>query len=97
MMECRKWFSNLSMLINYFFYSSKQVIKKKCDIDIRKDLYSTIMISGGTSMLPGFPSRLENDINRIYNNTILKGAKRETEKKIKINIIVKIIFVSVKN
>ncbi len=65
-----------------------KINNQKCDIDIRKDLYNAIMISGGTSMLPGFPSRLENDINRLYNNTILKGAKRDADKTIKIHIIV---------
>ena len=30
----------------------------KCDIDIRKDLYSNIVMSGGTTMYPGIPERL---------------------------------------
>ena len=25
----------------------------KCDVDIRKDLYSNIVMSGGTTMFPG--------------------------------------------
>jgi len=33
-----------------------------CDVDIRRALYGNIMISGGTTMFPGFPTRLENDI-----------------------------------
>jgi len=30
----------------------------KCDIDIRKDLYSNIVLSGGTSMFPGLADRM---------------------------------------
>ncbi len=30
----------------------------KCDVDIRKDLYSNIVMSGGTTMFPGIPERL---------------------------------------
>ena len=35
---------------------------QKCDIDIRKDLYKNIVLSGGTSMLEGLPERLEKEI-----------------------------------
>ncbi len=28
----------------------------KCDVDIRKDLYSNIVLSGGTTMFPGEPA-----------------------------------------
>lgn len=31
---------------------------QKCDVDIRKDLYSNIVMSGGTTMFPGIPERL---------------------------------------
>lgn len=30
----------------------------KCDIDIRKDLYNNIVLSGGTSMFPGITERM---------------------------------------
>jgi len=30
----------------------------KCDVDIRKDLYNNIVMSGGTTMYPGIPERL---------------------------------------
>jgi actin len=29
----------------------------KCDVDIRKDLYSNIVLSGGTTMFPGACAR----------------------------------------
>jgi actin-related protein len=31
---------------------------KNSPIDVRTSLYRSIMISGGTSMFPGFPTRL---------------------------------------
>lgn len=38
-------------------------------------------------MFPGFPTRLKNDITRLYKEKILKGNKK-AEMKMKINIIV---------
>ena len=34
----------------------------KCDMDIRKSLYSNIVLSGGNTMCPGFPERLNKEI-----------------------------------
>ncbi|KAJ3681490.1 hypothetical protein LUZ60_015979 [Juncus effusus] len=34
----------------------------KCDVDIRKDLYENIVLSGGTTLFPGFADRLSNEI-----------------------------------
>jgi actin len=34
----------------------------KCDIDVRKDLYANIVLSGGTTMFPGIAERLEKEI-----------------------------------
>lgn len=31
---------------------------QKCDVDLRKNMYENILISGGTTMFPGFPTRL---------------------------------------
>ena len=30
----------------------------KCDVDIRKDLYANIVLSGGTTMFPGIGDRM---------------------------------------
>jgi len=35
---------------------------KKCDLDVRKDLYSNIVLSGGTTMFRGIAERLHKDI-----------------------------------
>jgi actin-related protein 2 len=55
----------------------------KCPIDCRKGLYSGIVLSGATTLFPGFASRIENEIKKLYKETALKLAK---EKRIKINI-----------
>lgn len=34
----------------------------KCDIDVRKDLYENMVMSGGTTMYPGIPQRLEKEV-----------------------------------
>ena len=35
----------------------------KCDLDVRKDLYTNIVLSGGTTMFPGTPERLAKELN----------------------------------
>jgi len=37
----------------------------KCDVDIRKDLYSNIVLSGGTTMYPGIQDRLQKEITAM--------------------------------
>ena len=37
----------------------------KCDVDIRKDLYSNIVLSGGTTMFPGIAERLTKEITAL--------------------------------
>lgn len=50
------------------------------------------MVSGGTSMFPGFPTRIENDMINLYKQNILKGKEYNEKSKIRIKIIVRIIF-----
>ena len=38
----------------------------KADMDIRPDLYKHILLSGGTTLLPGFSSRLKKEVLRLY-------------------------------
>jgi len=45
-----------------------------CPIDCRKTLYENIVLSGGTTMFAGFPTRLENEIVNLYRTVIQKGA-----------------------
>jgi len=37
----------------------------KCDVDIRKDLYSNIVLSGGTTMFPGIAERLTKELTAL--------------------------------
>ena len=37
----------------------------KCDIDIRKDLYANIVLSGGSTMFPGFAERMHKEITAL--------------------------------
>jgi len=37
----------------------------KCDVDIRKDLYANIVLSGGTTMYPGIEKRMEKEIKAL--------------------------------
>ncbi len=37
----------------------------KCDMDVRKDLYSNVILSGGTTMFEGLPERLEKELVKL--------------------------------
>lgn len=43
------------------------------DIDTRVELYKHIVLSGGSTMYPGLPSRLEREIKQLYLERVLKG------------------------
>jgi actin-related protein len=38
---------------------------KKCDIDLRKALYNSIVIAGGTTLFTGFGDRLHKSISKL--------------------------------
>jgi len=42
----------------------------KCDVDIRRDLYSNIVLSGGTTMFPGVDVRLTKEISAFAPSSI---------------------------
>ena len=64
------WNSESSGLSDMIF----EVIQE-ADIDCRADLYRNVILSGGTSLLPGIQKRLECDLNLRYHNDILDGKK----------------------
>lgn len=37
----------------------------KCDIDIRKDLYANLVLSGGTSMYAGIADRMQKELSSL--------------------------------
>ena len=50
------------------------------DIDLRTKFYESIVLSGGTTMYAGLPSRLERDIRSLYLRHILRGDKSRLKK-----------------
>lgn len=46
---------------------------QEMDMDNRMTMYEHIVLSGGSSMYPGLPSRLEKEIRRLYLTNVLKG------------------------
>ncbi|XP_076178573.1 actin-related protein 2 isoform X1 [Ptiloglossa arizonensis] len=55
------------------------------DIDIRSELYKHIVLSGGSTMYPGLPSRLEREIKQLYLQRVLRNDTSKLNKfKIKI-------------
>nr|CAH7731521.1 unnamed protein product [Callosobruchus chinensis] len=55
------------------------------DIDMRSELYKHIVLSGGSTMYPGLPSRLEREIKQLYIEQVLKNDVK-TLNKFKIRI-----------
>jgi actin-related protein len=53
----------------------------KCDMDIRKSLYSNIVLSGGTTMFPGFPDRLKKEITELAPSTMKVNVVARPERK----------------
>uniref|UniRef100_A0A1I8IJT2 Actin-related protein 2 n=5 Tax=Macrostomum lignano TaxID=282301 RepID=A0A1I8IJT2_9PLAT len=46
---------------------------QQADMDIRPEFYKKIVLSGGTTMYPGLPSRLEREMKQLYLEQVLKG------------------------
>ena len=42
-------------------------------VDVRTELYRHIVLSGGSSMYPGLPSRLEKEMKQLYLLGVLGG------------------------
>lgn len=38
---------------------------QKCDVDVRKELYGNIVMSGGTTMFPGIAERMQKEITAL--------------------------------
>jgi len=53
---------------------------QQADIDTRVEFYQHIVLSGGSSMYPGLPSRLEKDLKDMYLEKVLKGDKARLKK-----------------
>lgn len=53
---------------------------QSCDIDVRADLYKAIVLSGGSSMYPGLPSRIEKELKQLWLSEVLKGDPTRLDK-----------------
>jgi actin-related protein len=42
-------------------------------VDVRSELYKHVVLSGGSSMYPGLPSRLEKEMKQLYLTRVLAG------------------------
>ncbi|VDC04027.1 unnamed protein product [Peniophora sp. CBMAI 1063] len=42
----------------------------KCDLDIRRDLYANIVLSGGTTMFPGLSDRMQKELGALAPNGV---------------------------
>lgn len=50
------------------------------DVDLRKELYAHLVLSGGSTMFPGFPTRLQKELEDIYCSKVLKKKRSEVAK-----------------
>jgi actin-related protein 2 len=58
---------------------------QSADIDIRPEFYKHIVLSGGSSMYPGFSSRMEKELKQLYLAKILRNdASKLAKFKVKI-------------
>ncbi|KRH95160.1 actin [Pseudoloma neurophilia] len=53
----------------------------KCDVDIRKNLYSNVVLSGGTTMFPGIAERLQKEISNLAPSSITVKVVAPPERK----------------
>jgi len=52
----------------------------KADMDTRAEFYNHIVLSGGSTMYPGLPSRLEKELKALYLKHVLRGDKVQLQK-----------------
>ena len=48
---------------------------QKCDVDIKKDLYNCIILSGGNTMFKGFPERFTKEIKGLVPESMKEEVK----------------------
>ena len=58
----------------------------KTDVDVRKDLFSSIILSGGSTMYPGIVERIHKEATALLTNTEL-AQKPRSPKNAKVKVI----------
>lgn len=53
---------------------------QSADVDVRSSLFKAIVLSGGSSMYPGLPSRLEKELKQLWLTRVLHGDATRLEK-----------------
>ncbi|CAI5756176.1 unnamed protein product [Candida verbasci] len=53
---------------------------QSADLDIKSSLYKAIVLSGGSSMYPGLPSRLEKELKQLWLTRVLHGDASRLDK-----------------
>jgi actin-related protein 2 len=53
---------------------------QSADVDVRSSLYKAIVLSGGSSMYPGLPSRLEKELKQLWLTRVLHGDSSRLDK-----------------
>jgi len=53
---------------------------QSADVDIRSEFYKHIVLSGGSTMYPGLPSRLEKEVKQLYLTRTLAGDTSRLDK-----------------
>lgn len=48
-------------------------LTRRCVPPVRSEFYKHIVLSGGSTMYPGLPSRLERELKQLYLERVLKG------------------------
>ena len=66
--QVRKFLPKISSNFNKNF--------KGADIDIRPELYKHIVLSGGSTMYPGLPSRMTRELKQLYFQNVVKVNKK---------------------
>ena len=57
-----------------------------CPIDLRKNLYGNLILSGATTLFPGFATRLELEMKKLYKEASAKSSDHK-KAKVSINVI----------
>jgi actin-related protein 2 len=55
-------------------------IQHKAAMDIRADLWKHVVLSGGSTMYPGLPTRLEKELRQLYLDEVCKGDQKRLSK-----------------
>lgn len=63
------------MTCNYDIINTEMLFQtiQAAAVDVRTELYKHVVLSGGSSMYPGLPSRLEKEMKQLYLTRVLNG------------------------